>query len=213
MALSKLPMTGEEVMTIRRFIAVCLMALAMPFTVCAAGKETFAPVSVISETENVAETFTYILSDASGEIDRIAVEAGSEGKFSIPVSEPGVLSFTVRQVPGKDPDAHYDNTVYQVDVHTVIENEALKTQTVVYVSGSDQKTDGCRFVNRKEAEAIPDIETPKEEPPKKKTITEFVQEIIKTGTKTDLGLWFLASFLLGIGAIFLFFEHKKGDDL
>lgn len=194
-------------MKIKRFAALFCVLLCIP--AAAQAKESDSATAVIgvsSEAENIEETFTCVLEDENGkELNRTQVKAGEEGSFAIQTTEPGVESYKVWQAPGTDKDAVYDKTVYCVDVYTVIENDAIKSEPVIYVKGTDSKLDKCRFSNKK---AAPVAEKPKE-PEKEKTVWENITEIIKTGEESNLGLWIAFALVSGTGILLALFGKKK----
>lgn len=85
-----------------RFLAVFLLLLYIPLQVQAEENtiSSSVDITVSSEAKNLNETLTYILSDKDGrEVDRIMIRFGEESKFSITMTEPGTVSYTIRQVP------------------------------------------------------------------------------------------------------------------
>lgn len=200
-------------MRIKQLGILFLAFLCVPIHVQAKeGNASSAKIIISSEAENVDEEFAYVLADKDGkECDRIKIQSGKEGSFTVAATEPGVESFTVTQVPGTDAAASYDKTVYCVDVYTTIENDVMKSKPIIYVKGTAAKSDKCRFLNKKPAPVIEKQEKPAE-PEKKKTVWENITEVIKTGEGSNLGLWLAAAFASVAGILLLVIRKRKNGE-
>lgn len=200
-------------MRIKQLGVLLLAFFCMP--VCVQAKEGNTPeakIIVSSEAENMDEEFTYVLTDKDEkEADQIKIRSGKEGSFTVAVTEPGVESFTVTQVPGTDAAASYDKTVYCVDVYTTIENGVMKSEPIIYIKGTAAKSDKCRFLNKKPAPVIEKQEKPAE-PEKEKTVWENITEVIKTGEGSNLGLWLAAAFASVAGILLLVIRKRKNEE-
>lgn len=199
-----------RIMKLKQFALTFLILLCIPLRVFAEETVSSVSIPVISDIENGNETFTCVLSDENGEIDRITVDSGKESGFTVFVTEPGVRSFTVHQISGTDRNVTYDNTVYRVDLHTVIENSVMKSEPVIYVEGTADKFEKCRFSNIKPIPEVKESEVLIE----KKSVLQNITEIIKTGDMSSLGLWLFLTLISIMGIcihVLLFFKRKKGD--
>lgn len=206
-------------MRVIRFLAVFLSLLYIPLQ--AQAKEntisSSVNITVSSEAKNLDETFTYTLSDKDGrEVDRITIRSGKESKFTITATEPGTVSYTIRQVPGRDKDADYDKTVYKVDVYTTVENGTVYSEPVIYAEGSSAKSDKCRFFNSKPVEKSGSTDTGSVEKPEPMDVESVEKpntplEFIKTGDESSslLLIFFTGAAVTGIILLLICYYKTK----
>lgn len=199
-------------MKIKRFALMLMALLCLPLPVYAKEETSSAKIYISSEAENLDETFTYVLDDDSGkEIDRITIKSGKESYFTVIAVQPGTESYTVHQIPGTDKNATYDDTVYCVDVYTVIENDTMRSEPVIYAKGTKDKSDKCRFINKKPAPVKnPDVKTPGTETIKK-PVWQSITEVVKTGDEANLQLWLCLAMVSAVGIFLLLVFSRKAE--
>ncbi len=90
----------------------------------AEGEITFSGVKTLEGRELKADEFSFVLSDANGEIETVTNAA--DGSFSFTdieyaLADVGVYTYTVKEVKGTDKEITYDTKVYEIKV-TVADN-------------------------------------------------------------------------------------------
>lgn len=130
---------------------ICLLSI-LSFPVSASGTvEADIPVSCTAE--GYGGSFQYCLSadaDAHQDIQKksIQLKDGESGMFTVTYDYPGTYHYEVLQASGTDPDVAYDTAAYDVDVYvTEDDNGSMRTETIAYKNGAQEKSDGCRYVN------------------------------------------------------------------
>lgn len=130
---------------------ICLLSI-LSFPVSASGTvEADIPVSCTAE--GYGGSFQYSLSAEHGSHEDIQKESiqlkdGESGMFTVTYDYPGTYHYGVSQASGTDPDVDYDTAAYDVDVYvTEDDNGSMRTETIAYKNGAQEKSDGCRYVN------------------------------------------------------------------
>ncbi len=226
------------------FAAVCMLfCLVLPFrSVYAAEVQDGTEIPVRSVVENLPETeadsFVFqfeIAADEEGspmpENTSISITGEGTESFIIPYdrTQPGIYSYTIRQVPGERTDVTFSSEVYQVKLQ-VIEDNGLQTVVSIRTASTNEKTDEAEFrnsVNKPSSDSEEDPkdeskedpkedpkdeskENPKQDPEKKdpaKSSSEKpgskAAESAKTGDSSNLYFWMAAGVtaLLMLGAV------------
>lgn len=186
-----------------RFLPAVLLFFLLTFPVCANDE-----IRITVSCEGMDGTV--VLEEDGIERDRRQVAAGTASGFILKETEPGIRTYTVRQLSAEG----MDDTVYYVDVYTVLEDDVLKSEPVIYVKDSSAKLDTCRFVNEAP-------ETPKESE-KPAEVTESVTteptpsnilERIKTGESGNLLLCLCAGAMFLSGIFLIRKKRKDGERL
>lgn len=138
---------------------VFIMALSVVAPAFAADPlEVEVPVSVL-ETGSVAPGQTYdivlIAEDAAypmpeGSVDGEYTMSVDKGDYTLAINydEVGFYYYTLKQLAGDDPLAHYDDRVYHVTVFvSFAEDGSLESAVVLKVDGETAKPDEAEFIN------------------------------------------------------------------
>lgn len=202
----------------RTAVALCLMLLVLlstSVTAFAASYHTTAQITVknnISGKDNATEVFEYVLESADGapmpENNVIQITGAGEASFSISYDKVGVYRYTVKQKAGSAANWTYDETVYNVDVYALRneETDTLEPLVIVY-AGDGTKADGLVFNNVYKAAPAPKPSPsakPSAKPSKPATVTPSKTPTSpKTGDTENMMLYvaLMAAAATGIAAV------------
>ena len=122
--------------------------------------------------------------------DTVNINDSGEGSFKIRITEPGTYDYLVYQIKGDDENVNYDNTIYEVHVFVVSnEDNELQYSVAVNIADTDRKPETVEFKNMA-ANRVPDTENDTEEKTEKLTegtteLTTETQQTLTEGTTED----------------------------
>lgn len=174
------------------------------YGITVSAKEVNAQIPITCDAKNSDETFTYKISAAeedSGKIEEqtIALKDGETGYFHISYETPGTYSYKVSQVRGQGQYTTYDDTIYQVLVYVLEDdNKNLSVSPVLYVNGSAEKAEACSFTNK--------VYIPKAEPENTNSnnmnYTNAVTSPVQTGDDTPIPLY-ITLLIISAGLLYI----------
>ena len=126
------------------FSAVCVLlaGAALPASAAEAAEAKIAVTVTNGPTTVVIEA----VDDAPlPEVTEVEVEDSAE--FVLEYTDLGIYEYRISQKAGDEEDVTYDETVYDVTVYAVMEDEQFVTRLVVSVADSEDKLAEISFVN------------------------------------------------------------------
>ena len=173
----------------RRVICGILLVAALIYVLALSGVAAEDPVAVRvpvrielkGQTSGTGDHFTVeITAKTPGapmpDEPALSIEGAGSGTFVISYSELGVYSYTVRQIPGNNPDCAYDTAVYTITVYVTSNGSGGLEVTTLVFDSSDEKVNTAVFTN--EYASTP-IEPAELDPPIEKIVE------VKSGSAPD----------------------------
>lgn len=157
-------------MKMNRFFSIFLCFVILTFAAMPAYADTVTDTvelgleveaKLSGDTPSTPETFTFILESKDGapmpENNTISLKGESSGYFSpITFTELKDYHYTLRQIAGSAEGYTYDDTVYNVTVQVITDENGNYTASVyIFEEGSELKNDKAVFVNRYESPTVP----------------------------------------------------------
>ena len=206
----------------RTAVALCLMLLVLlstSVTAFAASYHTTAAITVknqVTGNDNATEKFEYILESADGapmpENNVIEVTGAGEASFSISYDELGIYKYTVKQKAGSAANWTYDDTVYNVDVYVLRDEETDTAEPLVIVYASDGTKADLVFNNTYKAPAKPSASSTPSKSVTKTTTTTKTQSSPKTGDAENMMLYAAVMAAAMAGIVTVLVVRKRTRD-
>lgn len=204
----------------KRKISFLLLCLMLFMATSLQAKAASAPVSLqievktelIGDDPPTAETFSFVLEavDHAPMPENNMITVSGEGRSffpSINYTEPETYTYTIREINGGTEGYIYDDTIYDVTVQVITDNEGtLAVSQYVSERESEFKTEAVKFVNQYKDASVKD--------PEESTEPDNAQTP-KTGVNTNLVLWSVlgsAAFLILIGQFIFYRKNQNKKD-
>ena len=142
----------------------------------------------------------------------IEVTGAGEASFSISYDELGIYKYTVKQKAGSAANWTYDDTVYNVDVYVLRDEETDTAEPLVIVYASDGTKADLVFNNTYKAPAKPSASSTPSKSVTKTTTTTKTQSSPKTGDAENMMLYAAVMAAAMAGIVTVLVVRKRTRD-